>query len=121
MVVEKFHWPDQSFNCASLSEPADVLIGQDANQCSIVGFPVSAVRTSFTLLPRGERTKEKDQYKFEVDVDHVPQEANYAHSELAIVKNKTRLLNGERGKVPNTARNQIAARIASAAVLEPSP
>ena len=79
---------------------------------------MSAVRTSFTL-PRGERINKK--YHYEVDVDHVPQEANYAHSELAIVKNKTRLLNGERGKVPNTARNQIAARIASMAVLEPGP
>lgn len=116
LVVETFHWPDQSFNRSSQSEADDVLIGQDPSQCSIVGFPVSAVRKTFTV-PRDK----KHQNHFEVDVEHVPLEANYAHSELAIEKNGARLHSGEARKVTSPARNQIAARIASAAALEPSP
>ena len=120
LVVETFHWPNQSFNRSSQSEAADLLIGQDPSQCSIVRFPVSSVRTIFTV-PRGEGIKRKHQNQYEVDVEHVPLETNYAHSELAIVKNGARLHSGEARKVTPPARNQIAAGIASAAALEPRP
>lgn len=86
-----------SVNRELFSEPADVLLPAHL-ECGVVGFEVGDVP---------ERLESGDGRVFEFRVEHVPEEDNYAHSEVRVFHNAERL----GGKPPKLVRRVFRLRL----------
>ena len=101
--------PEASVNRGKYSLPEDVLY-PNYFHLGVAEFPVSAIPAPLDFKDQQGSTK-----RYELTIQHDPQEDNYAHSELRAFRDGLRVVHS--GKIPVVVKSEFKQIIAEAMVI----
>lgn len=91
-------FPSQSFNCARLSKPYDVLWPHWC-RLGVLSIPARAVRFQDKITKPRKKNEPPESWTLRIDIEHVPEDDNYSHCELVVFRDDVR-----REDVPDAAK-----------------